>query len=281
MSIKHYIPKSIYSFFRKNLFFVLRRSLADAAREQYFFALARTLEKIVPNVREQYSTFKIDTDFLSEKIRYQHAFQVSLVERVIGEFVAPTIVDIGDSAGTHIRYLMGLHPGAPYRCLSVNMDSRAVEKIKEKGLEAIHARAEDLDRYNISADIFLCFETMEHLTDPTRFFYTLSLKTRATYLIVTVPYVARTRVGLHHIRYGRRDGVGAETTHIFELSPEDIKLLAQHSGWKVVYNQVYRQYPQFGIMSITQPWWKRFDFEGFYGMILVRDDTWSSLYKDW
>ena len=71
------------------------------------------------------------------------------------------------------------------------------------------------------------------------------------------------------------------TTHILELAPEDLKLLALHSGWKVVYDQIYRQYPKYGLMRIMKPWWERFDFEGFYGMILTRDDSWSSLYKDW
>lgn len=281
MSIKYYIPKSMHALLRKGLFGALRHSLTGAAREQNLYALAQKLTTIVPDIGDQYSTFKVDAYFSNEKLRYQHAFQISLVERVIGEFSEPTIVDIGDSAGTHIRYLAGLHPDVVMRCLSVNLDPKAVEKIKAKGLEAIHARAEELDRYNIAADIFMCFETVEHLLSPSEFFHALSSKTNAKYLVITVPYVAQSRVGLHHIRHGRREGIGAETTHIFELSPEDLTLLVQHSGWRVAYEQIYLQYPKHGLMYITKPWWKRFDFEGFYGMILVRDDSWSSLYKDW
>ena len=281
MVATRYMPKSLRALLRKCFFGILRHSLTQAAHEQNFFELAQRLARVVPNIGDQYSTFKIDTDFLSKKVRYQHAFQISLVERVIKEMSAPTIADIGDSSGTHIQYLTGLHPGRTIRCLSVNSDLQAVEKIRAKGLEAIHAHAEELERYNASADIFLCFETVEHLMNPAQFFHELSSKTQAKYLIITVPYVAKSRVGLHHIRYNRREGIGAETTHIFELSPEDLKLLVRHSGWRMFYDQIYRQYPQYGFWGITKSWWKRFDFEGFYGMILTRDDTWSSLYKDW
>ena len=220
--------------------------------------------------------------FWDEKVRFEQAFQISLVNRVIEEFDAPFIVDIGDSSGTHIQYLQRLHGDRKQmRCLSVNLDPAAVQRIKQKGIDAIHARAEELDKYNIAADIFMSFETLEHVMNPAQLLHELSSKTKARYLIITVPYVAQSRVGLHHIRHGRRDGIGAETTHIFELSPEDWRLLAMHSGWKVSYAQIYLQYPKRNLMRLTKPLWKKFDFEGFYGMILMRDDSWSSLYKDW
>lgn len=192
------------------------------------------------------------------------------------------IVDVGDSSGTHLQYILGLYPqGKDARCLSVNLDENAVKKIKQKGLEAMNVRAEDLYKYNISADLFLCFEMLEHLTDPSRFLYGLSAKTKAKYLIVTVPYVKSSRVGLHHIRLSDTDAVCAERTHIFELSPEDWKLIMRHSGWEVVKEKLYLQYPRRSFLRITSPLWKRFDFEGFYGLVLKKDDTWSSKYKDW
>ena len=63
-------------------------------------------------------------------------------------------------------------------------------------------------------------------------------------MLVTVPYVKSSRVGLHHIRNRSRAPVGAEGTHILELSPEDWTLLMLHAGWRVIYQKIYYQYPR-------------------------------------
>lgn len=109
----------------------------------------------------------------------------------------------------------------------------------------------------------------------------LSVKTNARYLIITVPYLRKSRVGLHHIRNNHRDNVNAENTHIFELGTEDWKLIANHSGWVVVKEKIYLQYPRRSLWHMTKPLWRRFDFEGFYGLILKRDEAWSSKYFNW
>ena len=282
MILKSFIPKSIKPFLREIYQLVMKTSIERASKEQGLKSLADKLIKIVPDITEQYSTFKVDNPYTEVKVRNQHAFQISLVNEVIGEFDKPTIVDIGDSAGTHLQYIIGLHSkNKKIQCLSVNLDAQAVEKIKQKGLEAVNARAEDLHKYNIKADMFISFETLEHLMNPCHFLYELSIKTNAKYLVITVPYLQNSRVGLHHIRGGGLRDVYAENTHIFELSPKDWKLLVKHSGWNVAQERIYLQYPKRGFLWITKALWRRFDFEGFYGMILTKDNTWSSKYMDW
>lgn len=198
---------------------------------------------------------------------------------MINEFENPVIVDIGDSAGTHLQYLTGLYSNI--KCLSVNLDKEAVERIRAKGLNAVHARAEDLDQYNINVDIFLSFQVLEHIMNPCSFLHKLSEKTNTKYFVVTVPYVRKSRVGLHHIRRSASETVKAENTHIFELSPEDWKLIVRHSGYDIVKERVYLQYPKRSFYRLTKYLWRRFDFEGFYGLILKRDNSWSSKYSDW
>ena len=181
-----------------------------------------------------------------------------------------------------MSYILGIYSGKKdLECIGVNLDPKAVEKIKARGLAAVNARAEDLPKHDIKADIFLCFEILEHLADPCNFLHSLSANTNAKYLVLTVPYVRHSRVGLHHIRDGRKGPVCAENTHILELSPEDWKLFARHSGWNIVKEKIYLQYPKKSLLRCTQPVWKKGDFEGFYGLILEKDDTWSSQYKDW
>ncbi len=282
MKIKGVIPKSIKFHFQKMLEQILLCSLESAAKEQGLKKLAEELQVIVPDINEKYSTSKIDSSYLRTKARNLHAFQVSLIREIIEKFKNAIIVDIGDSSGTHLQYIIGLFSvSKDIKCLSINLDKEAIERIEKKGLQAIHARAEDLHRYNVNADVFLCFETLEHLMDPCNFLHSLSEKTNAQYLIISVPYLRNSRVGLHHIRADRKDNVFAENTHIFELSPDDWKLIMKHSGWNILKEKIYLQYPRIGFLRIVRPLWKRFDFEGFYGLILKRDKAWSSKYSDW
>lgn len=261
---------------------VLLMSLRSVIREQKTQALLEQLRVLVPDLQDQYSQFEVKGEYLEMNVRLLHAFQVSLIQEVIKEFVDPVIVDIGDSSGTHLRYIQGLFSsGKKVRALSVNLDQKAVERIKGKGLEAICARVEDLSAYQVNADIFLCFEVLEHLFNPCQFLHELSEKTKAKYFIATVPFVRKSRVGLRHIRKQQPLSVSAENTHIFEFSPEDWRLLAQHSGWRVVQEKIYFQYPRKNMLRVLQPFWAKIDYEGFYGMILTRDSKWSSLYKDW
>lgn len=261
--------------------FLWMKSILAAAREQGLVTLSKRLEKIVPDISDQYTCFKV-VPRLTHRVRFKHAFQISLAMESIEKLEKPTIVDIGDSAGTHLRYIRTLcENGRLGRCLSVNLDPVAVEKIKSKGIEAVCARAEDLGRLGIDADIFLSYEMLEHLRDPCYFLYQLANKTHCKYLILTVPYLTQSRLGLHHIRQGQKEKVYAENTHIFELCPEDWKLLVKHCGWKVHKEKIYLQYPLYSPWWIIKYIWQRYDFLGFYGLILQRDETWSSRYKDW
>jgi len=282
MRLRHFIPKSVRPHVDKALYQVLVKSLEAAARQQGLSDLVRSLRKIEPDITDQYSMFKVNSRYLETKVRNMHAFQVLHLEEAIKDFKKPVIVDIGDSAGTHAKYIVSLYGrNRDIDFLSVNLDAQAVEKIQKKGMRALHARAEDLQKYNINADILLCFETLEHLSDPCRFLYQLSSNTNAKYLIMTVPYLRNSRVGLHHLRSGRTDGVCAENTHIFEFSPEDWKLLIRHSGWEIAEENIYLQYPTNNFYAATKSLWKRFDFEGFYGLVLKKNNTWSSRYADW
>ena len=117
--------------------------------------------------------------------------------------------------------------------------------------------------------------------NPCHFLHELSSKTNARYLIVTIPFLRKSRVCLNHIRTNSKDDVRAENTHIFELNPTDWKLLARHCGWGIAHEKIYIQYPKKGPFRMTKPLWQKYDFEGFYGLILKKDDTWPSRYLDW
>jgi len=282
MQLINVTQDKIKPYLKRAYFGILKHSLNKAIKEQKLDRLLRQLEAIVPDISDQYTNWLISDNYDVLKTRAQHAFQLSLVNRIINKLNNPLIVDIGDSSGNHLKYILGLYSEKKdISCLSVNLDAKAVEKIKSKGLNAIHARAEDLAEYNVSADVFICFEILEHLMNPFYFLHELSTKTSARYLILTVPYAKVSRVGLRHIRSESKEGANAENTHILELCPEDWKLTVKHSGWGIVAENIYLQYPRKSLLRFTKFLWKRHDFEGFYGLILERDDSWSSKYKDW
>ncbi len=261
----------------------LTKSIRAAAKEQGFSSLMNQLASLVPDITHQYTTFDLDSDYLKTNVRALHAFQIYLVDKALQPLKKDnlTIVDIGDSSGTHIYYLKNLYKDHKIRFLSVNLDETAIGKIKNKGLEAMHCRAEELLRYSINADIFLSFETLEHLMNPIKFLKDLSDKTTCKALIITIPYLANSRIGLHHIRNGDKRNVNPENTHIFELSPRDWRLIFMHSGWSIISDEVYLQYPTKGLLRLMKGYWKKNDFEGYYGAILSRDNSWSRLYDGW
>lgn len=260
MSLKNFLCKilSLYlydkirKYWRELREFALRKSIEKALREQGLSQLANKLSEIVPDITHQYSTFELDTLYLTKKVRGEHAFQISLVQKAINILKRSakddlTIVDIGDSAGTHIQYIKSLFNYQNIRTISINLDPEAVKRIKERGFKAICARAEEIgEKYHITADIFLCFKTLEHLMNPAEFLYKLS-QTNCDLLVITVPYL----------------------------------LLFKFAGWSVVFERIYLQYPKKHWLWITKWYWRMFDFEGFYGVILKKDSNWSKLYTGW
>ncbi len=250
--------------------------------------LVEKLRRIVPDISNQEASMRKDTfnDYKELKRRSQQAFQCSLMLKFLSNVNSSklTIVDIGDSAGTHMLYLKELTKGRfNIDTISVNLDPRAIKKIRARGLNAIHCRAEELDLGDQHVDFFTSFQMVEHLHNPAIFFRRLAKGSKTDKMIITVPYLKNSRVGLYGIRYITNKKITAEEEHIFELSPQDWTLLFLHSGWKVVYSEIHYQYPRkWPIVSpILKYFWKYSDFEGFWGAFLEKDTTLSDLYQDW
>lgn len=264
-------------------------SLQAAVKKQKIDKIATCLAAIVPDLTNQYTIFKVNSEYLQIKVRALHAFQISLALRALDILKdrkkSIVVVDVGDSSGTHLTYLKSLiladqrFNKIDFKFISVNLDPIAIDKVKAKGFEAVLCSAEDIyENYQIRADLFLSFEMLEHLWAPITFLDKVSEKSICDYFIITVPYLRQSRVGLTHIRKNRQIKVYPENTHIFELSPQDWNLIFRHSGWEIIDSVIYRQYPENFPWILMKPVWKKFDFEGFYGVILKRNRQWSCCY---
>ena len=123
---------------------------------------------------------------------------------------------------------------------------------------------------------------LEHLENPIGFLKNMANKSQCEKFVVTVPLILKkSRVGMHQIRnWGNNQAFNPETTHIFELCPEDWELIFKFSGWRVVKSVRYTQYPKNSLWSLFKYIWRRIDFDGFYGVILEKDKTYSSKYMN-
>ncbi len=260
-------------------------SLQRALKQQKLIGRIKQLRQIVPDISQQEST-ETTAGYWETKRRGLQAFQCNMMLKSIEclpEATERLIVDIGDSAGTHMLYLTELLNQCKVRTISVNLDPRAIEKIKRKGLNAILSRAEDLNLNGKKVSLFTSFQMVEHLHNPALFFRRLAKKNKGDFILLTVPYLRKSRVGLHNIRAKTKRPYFAEDEHIFELSPQDWRLLFCHSGWKEIFSECYHQYPKNNLFTRTfwRRWWQATDFEGFWAILLSKDLELSDYYQDW
>jgi len=257
-------------------------SIQQAVKSQNLDFMYKELERIVPDIGDQYTGISVDRSYMRLKVRAVHAFQMQLFTEAINDYgwksgmlgqLEPLKgVDIGDSSGNHTLYLKVLCSSV--RMTSANIDRTAVEKIRSKGLTGVL-----LCKDFIKDMVCLCsgrqfatlFQVLEHIPNPVQYLHELS-KSDLEMLILTVPYVRTSRVGMHHLRDSNYKGSGtAEDVHVFELCPGDWKLLFQYCGWKVNYDTVYYQYPSW-LMPVKW-FWRWHDFEGFWGVVLKKEES--------
>ncbi len=252
-------------------------SLDKACIEQKLKFMFYDLICLVPNIKDQYSHGELDTLYLQDKVRMLHAFQMSLIKDYAKENNANFIVDIGDSSGLHLEYFENLY-GTLWQSLSINTDPKAIERIRKRGYGATQIDAVKFAEgygYGYIAntpDMIWMFETLEHIEDPIRLLKALKRYKNPKRIIITVPYVSNSRIGMYHLRkpHDFFTRLTPETTHIFELSPEDWKLLFRYCGWEIEKEQIYYQYPRKRLITkwLWKWYWKKYDFEGFYGVVL-------------
>lgn len=265
----------------------LLRLLTAAVAEQGLAARVAELERIIPDISDQYNTAasRLTSPYLLAKVRALHAFQVDLTLSALQELApapAPLLLaDVGDSSGNHLRYVQALRPNL--QAVSINLDAQAVAKISAKGMRAIRARAEDLAAHDLRPDAVLSFEMLEHLFDPTAFLRPLAEAGTCRCAVLTVPYREHSRVALEFTtRPAPPQPLAAEDVHVFELSPADWKKIFRVAGWQVHSERIFWQYPR---RTPLRRLWRGVlataDYEGFYGIVLRPDSTYARGYRDW
>ena len=189
-------------------------------------------------------------------------------------------LDVGDSDGS-TRLLLKESMSSDISTLGINLQPSAVEKIRQKGLEAECIDAMKLNEKGRRYDIVSVFETLEHLPNPVGFLENIHEIVNHR-LIVSVPYIIRSRVGLGYLgdKWPADKIPTVENNHIFELTPEDWRKIFLHCGWGVEKECIVRQFPERGILGhIMKYAWRKISFEGFWFVSLQKDNTYRKNFR--
>lgn len=239
--------------------------------------------KLIPDFRQHYS-FLVESEEIENRIRLLVVFETFFVKKEIDRIIAEngkcSYADIGDSDGSVRLLLKNYSHSAQLNTVGINLQKSSVEKMKKKGLDAICADAQSLGDQGIHYDIASVFETLEHLPDPIGFLNSIKSVVNKR-LIVSVPYIRHSRVGLAYLsdKWPEENKPTIENTHIFELSPTDWKKIFHHTGWTVDQEMNLMMFPSKGISRfLLQPYWRHVSFEGFWFVSLIKNNKYSSRY---
>jgi hypothetical protein len=236
-----------------------------------------------PSFNEHFSNPLNDRE-AEARVRFLIAAECAFMEKEVASVLEKrekcSVADIGDSDGSVRIVIEDLFGRTRVETVGINLQPGLVERMNQKGLNAICADAIEVGNQERRYNVVSLFETMEHLPDPIGFLQKISPVVEDR-LVVSVPYVRRSRVGLYYTGNGWPEDqpVTIETVHIFELSPEDWRKVFLHSGWRVEREAIFKQFPASGPLNwILTCYWRCTSFEGFYLASLVKDTTHSSRY---
>lgn len=270
----------------RKVFFGLSKKAVLAAKNEDP-ALARLWDlslKIIPGLEDHFIGVKLTEEAV---LRARHLicaetyFVKSLVEKKYEKHIPWSYLDIGDSDGSVRLLLMESLKGYNYKSSGINLQQKAVERMREKGLNAEHIDAMELGKAGRIYNIVSVFETLEHLPDPVGFLMNIH-QAVGERLIISVPFVHKSRVSLRYLDNDwPLDKVPTiENIHVFELSPDGWERIFKHSGWAIERQWKLLQFPSKGILKNIMGYaWRKISFEGYWFVSLRKDDTFKRKFK--
>jgi 2-polyprenyl-3-methyl-5-hydroxy-6-metoxy-1,4-benzoquinol methylase len=239
--------------------------------------------KHFPDFRNHF-TIQVDCKETEARIRLLVIFEALFLKKAITKIKNSqekiTYADVGDSDGSIQMLLSVFFSKDELSSLGINLQEAAVEKIKNLGFDAICADALKLRDNNTKYDVISVFETLEHLPDPLGFLTEIRPIVN-NQLIISVPYIRGSRVGLAYLKNNWNIDRKAtiENQHIFELSTADWEKIFKHTGWTITHQEKLLMYPRKSpYRLVLEPFWRYRSFEGFWFVALEKDSTYTSRY---
>jgi len=229
-------------------------------------------------------TVPIDNMEIEHRIRLLIVGEAFFIKKEVMDIVADSgecsYADIGDSDGSVRLLLDRMVQRGKLNSVGINLQRQAVEKMANKWLDAICADALAVCESSVDYDLVSAFETLEHLSDPIGFLNKIKNITKHR-LIISVPYIRKSRVGLTYLssKWSPGKTPTIENTHIFELSPRDWGKIFRHTGWKIDREWKLMMFPRNKLSRlILQPYWRFVSFEGFWFVSLSKCNKYVSQY---
>lgn len=240
-------------------------------------------KKLFPDFNEHF-TEPLNSEEAENRVRLLVVKETEYIKDEILELLKTknqcTYADIGDSDGSVRLLLSNIFSKNQLVSTGINLQQHAVDKMKSIGLDAICADAQKLAEQGINYDIVSVFETLEHLSDPIGFLIGLNNVVNNR-LIISVPYIRKSRVRLSYIKgkWPKNKTATIENTHIFEFSPKDWEKIFLHTGWKIEkQDRLLNYHPKSVSRILLQTYWNYVSYDSFWFVTLVKDDHYSSKY---
>jgi len=112
-----------------------------------------------------------------------------------------------------------------------------VEQLNRQGIIDIKADGQRIPLEDNSADLTICFETLEHVCDPILFLAELSRITRQR-LLLSVPWVPKTNIRPKWDGRAEPNGRPDSEFHVFEFEERDFRKILSYTDLKV---NIYRK----------------------------------------
>ncbi|MDO8282169.1 MAG: class I SAM-dependent methyltransferase [Thermodesulfovibrionia bacterium] len=270
----------------KNIFWSLSRAAVNRAVKENdeLSAIWGLSYNILPSLDEHYITARLSEEE-SLRARLLICSQASFLRKVItvisenGQAVN-NYLDIGDSDGSARILLKESMKNVDIDTLGINLQPKAVEKMKQKGLEAECIDAMELSKQGRRYDIVSVFETLEHLPNPIGFLESIHSIVNHR-LAISVPLICKSRVSLRYLddKWPGDKIPTIENIHVFELSPEDWSKIFLHCGWEIEFEKKVRQFPKKGMLALLMKYtWRKISFEGYWFVSLKKNDEYRKRY---
>ncbi len=233
--------------------------------------------KILPGLEDHFNSIELSEEE-NMRLRLLICSEALFLKNVITSLLQSgqkvgSCLDIGDSDGTTRLLLKESMDNFNISTLGINLQQQAVEKIRQRGLDAERIDAMELNKEGRKYDIVSVFETLEHLPNPIGFLENMHEIVNQR-LVISVPLIVNSRVSLGYLddNWPKSKVPTIENNHIFELAPRDWRRIMLHCGWEIEKEWKVRQFPDRGVLGqIMRYAWRKISFEGFWFVSLIKD----------
>lgn len=215
---------------------LIRKVLSGLATRWAYFVIGKQLHSKASSLdtrglsRNHYGWTSVTKQFTWDIFCIQQTNLVNFVKTFAAENYK-VVVEIGATSDMFLRYVKS------ERKLGVNVLDVCIEQLNKQGIIGIKADEQRMPLEDNTADLTICFETLEHVQNPILFLTELSRITKKR-LLLSIPWVPKTNIRDRWQWDGNPGGQPDSEFHVFEFDERDFRKILSYADFKV---SVYRK----------------------------------------